>query len=197
MKLIKVTVSLFLTLSFLISSPLPAHAATSCTTDDECNINNSIPGPQHLDGCYILNPPFNTTSNPQPEYLCSNTVTPTYSTFTPTPTTSKTPSTSQNSPAGGCQSDEINTALGCISTDVESGGFINTLLQLAIGLGGMIALLLILGGVFIITTSAGIPDKLNQGKELITSAISGLLFIILSVVLLNLIGIKILAIPGF
>ena len=91
----------------------------------------------------------------------------------------------------------INTALGCISTDVEDGGFINTLLQLAIGLGGIIALLLILGGVFIITTSAGNPDKLNQGKELITSAVSGLLFIILSIVLLNLISIKILAIPGF
>lgn len=118
-------------------------------------------------------------------------------TATPTVTTTKT-STSNNPECTTTNGEEgVNTALGCISTDVEDGGFINTLLQLAIGLGGMIALLLILGGVFIITTSAGIPDKLNQGKELITSAISGLLFIILSIVLLNLIGIKILAIPGF
>ena len=122
-------------------------------------------------------------------------------TTTPTPSGTPTPTSSSTSQKPTCITKDgeegINTALGCISTNVETGGFINSLLQLAIGLGGVIALLLILGGVFIITTSAGIPDKLNQGKELITSAISGLLFIILSVVLLNLIGIKILSIPGF
>jgi len=91
----------------------------------------------------------------------------------------------------------VNTALGCISTNIEQGGFVGSLLELAIGLGGGIALLLILYGTFIVTTSAGNPDKLNQGKEIIGSAISGLLFIILSIVLLNLIGVKILAIPGF
>jgi hypothetical protein len=101
------------------------------------------------------------------------------------------------SPQGSCGTDEIDTALGCISTNVESGGFVGSILQLAIGLGGGIALLLILYGTFIVTTSAGNPDKLNQGKEVIGSAISGLLFIILSIVLLNLIGVKILAIPGF
>ena len=90
----------------------------------------------------------------------------------------------------------INTALGCISTNVDSGGFVGSFLSLAIGLGGGIALLLILYGTFIVTTSAGIPDKLNQGKEIISSAVSGLIFIILSIVLLNLIGVKILAIPG-
>ena len=102
-----------------------------------------------------------------------------------------------NKPEGACGEGFVNTALGCISTDVDDGGFINSILQLAIGLGGIIALLLILGGVFIITTSAGNPDKLNQGKELITSAVSGLLFIILSIFLLNLIGVQILSIPGF
>jgi hypothetical protein len=91
----------------------------------------------------------------------------------------------------------IETALGCISTDVESGGFVGSFLELAIGLGGGIALLLILYGTFIVTTSAGNPDKLKEGKEIISSAVSGLVFIILSIVLLNLIGVKILAIPGF
>jgi len=96
----------------------------------------------------------------------------------------------------GCNKDEINTAIGCISTDAEKGGFVGSILGIAIGLGGGIALLLMLYGIFLITTSAGIPDKLNQGKEIIESAIGGLLFIILSIVLLNLIGVKILAIPG-
>ena len=96
----------------------------------------------------------------------------------------------------GCGDDAINTAIGCISTDAASGGFVSSILGIAIGIGGGIALLLMIYGIFLITTSAGVPDKLNQGKQIIESAIGGLLFIILSVVLLNLIGIKILAIPG-
>lgn len=90
----------------------------------------------------------------------------------------------------------INTALGCISYDATRGGFISSLLGVIIGLGGGVALLLILYGIFIITTSTGIPDKLNQGKEIIASAVAGLLFIILAIFLMNLIGIKILALPG-
>lgn len=88
----------------------------------------------------------------------------------------------------------INTALGCIPT--EPTKMINTIIRISLGLGGGIALLLILYGVFIITTSSGIPDKLNAGKDIITSAISGLVIIALSIVILNLIGTKILAIPG-
>lgn len=90
----------------------------------------------------------------------------------------------------------INTALGCIPTDFTGGGFITALLQLAIGVASGIALLLILYGIFIVTTSTGIPDKLNAGRDIISSAIAGLIFIILSIFLLNLVGVKILAIPG-
>lgn len=90
----------------------------------------------------------------------------------------------------------IQTALGCISFDAEGGGFVRSLLGIIIGLGGGVALLLILYGVFIVTTSAGIPDKLNQGKEIISSAVAGLVFIILAIFLMNLIGIRILALPG-
>lgn len=90
----------------------------------------------------------------------------------------------------------VNTALGCISFDAESGGFVRSLLGVIIGLGGGVALILILYGVFIVTTSAGIPDKLNQGKEIISSAVAGLVFIILAIFLMNLIGVKILALPG-
>lgn len=90
----------------------------------------------------------------------------------------------------------INTALGCIPTDFTGGGFVTALLRLAVGIGSGIALLLILYGIFVVTTSAGIPDKLNAGRDTITSAIAGLLFIILSIFLLNLVGVKILAIPG-
>jgi hypothetical protein len=89
----------------------------------------------------------------------------------------------------------INTALGCIN--VGSGNeLITTILRLATGLGGGIALALILYGVFIVTTSAGMPDKLKAGGEIITSAVVGLIFILISIFLFKLIGINILGIPG-
>ncbi|MBI2310673.1 hypothetical protein HYU90_02490 [Candidatus Collierbacteria bacterium] len=97
---------------------------------------------------------------------------------------------------GTCPANNIDTALGCISTDATGGGFVNSLLTIIIGLGGGVALLLILYGVFIVTSSAGIPEKLKSGNEIITSAVAGLLFIIMAIFLMNLIGIKILALPG-
>jgi hypothetical protein len=89
----------------------------------------------------------------------------------------------------------VNTAIGCIN--VGSGtSLVETILRIATGLGGGLALALILYGVFIVTTSAGMPDKLKAGSEIITSAVIGLIFILLSVFLVNLIGINILGIPG-
>jgi hypothetical protein len=100
-------------------------------------------------------------------------------------------------PQGTCpNSDEIDTAIGCISTNASNGGFIKSILAVTIGLSGAIALILMLYGTFIITTSAGIPDKLNQGKDIINSAITGLVFIILSVILLQLIGVNLIGLPG-
>lgn len=102
------------------------------------------------------------------------------------------------SPQGTCGTGEVETALGCISTDASGGAnsFFASVMKVATGLGGGIALLLMLYGVFIVTTSAGIPDKLKEGNEIITSAISGLIFVVLSVFLLNFIGINVLGLPG-
>jgi len=52
-------------------------------------------------------------------------------------------------------------------------------------------------GSFLVIISSGNPDKAKAGHELITAAISGLLFIIFSLLILELIGVKILNIPGF
>ena len=92
--------------------------------------------------------------------------------------------------------DGINTALGCLSTDARYGGFVGDILRLSVALGGGIALLIIIYGIFTITTSAGIPDKIKAGQDLITSAVTGLIFIVFSLVLLNIIGVQLLAIPG-
>ncbi|MBI3386005.1 hypothetical protein HY031_02885 [Candidatus Gottesmanbacteria bacterium] len=100
---------------------------------------------------------------------------------------------------GACQScfDAGNawTAIGCIPS--TPSGFIRKFLDLGIGIAGGIAFLLILFGGLQILTSAGNPERLNAGKELLTSAISGLILIALSLFLLRLIGFNILQIPGF
>lgn len=93
-----------------------------------------------------------------------------------------------------CPRGSINTALGCINTSAE--GFVNNILGLAVGIAGATALLLLLYGFFLLSTSQGNPDKVKLGKEVITSAIAGLIFVAMSVVLMGFIGINILGIPG-
>lgn len=100
------------------------------------------------------------------------------------------------SPQGDCGSEtEVDTAIGCIPTDF--GGLFTKFFSLGIGIAGGIAFLLILFGGFQILTSAGNPEQLAAGKELVTSAITGLLMIIFSVFLLRVIGVDILGIPDF
>jgi hypothetical protein len=90
---------------------------------------------------------------------------------------------------------ELWTAIGCVPSTVN--GFVQKLLPFAMGLGGGIAFLLMLFGALQIMTSAGNPDKLNAGRELVTSAIVGLMLIIFSIFILRLIGAQILGVPGF
>lgn len=96
---------------------------------------------------------------------------------------------------GGNPSGGVDTAFGCIQ--VTGASFVNTLLNFGIGIAGGIAMLLIIFGGFQIITSAGNPERLNEGKELISSAITGLLMIVFSVFLLRIIGVDILGIPSF
>jgi len=76
-------------------------------------------------------------------------------------------------------------------------GKVNKFLPIAMGLGGVIAFILIVIGGFQIILSAGNPDKVKAGQEMITSAIAGLLLIIFSIFILRLIGYDILQIPDF
>lgn len=87
------------------------------------------------------------------------------------------------------------TAIGCITTDPNN--LLGTILRLALGLAGGIAFLLILFGGLQIMTSAGNPEQLNAGRELVTSAIIGLILILFSIFLLQFIGYNIIGIPGF
>jgi hypothetical protein len=70
-------------------------------------------------------------------------------------------------------------------------------IQIGLGLAGGIALLMIIAAGFLLTTSQNDPKKVTEAKELVTSAVIGLLFIVFSVTILQFIGVTILRIPGF
>jgi len=89
--------------------------------------------------------------------------------------------------------DGIDTAIGCIPIS-DTNAFIGFILRWAIGVGGGIAFLLIVYSAFMIMTSQGNPERLKAGQELLTSAIAGLIMLIFSVFILNIIGVNILGI---
>ncbi len=88
----------------------------------------------------------------------------------------------------------IWTALGCLPTDPL--GLVKAFFPYLLGLGGLSAFLLIVFSGIKILTSAGNPEAIQGAKETITSAVTGLLFVILSLFLLRLIGVEILGLPG-
>lgn len=86
------------------------------------------------------------------------------------------------------------TALGCIPTDLPT--FLKDyLFTIGLGFAGGIAFLLMLWGGFTILISQGDAHKIQEGREIIVSAGVGLLFIIFSIVILQIIGKDILHLP--
>jgi hypothetical protein len=98
---------------------------------------------------------------------------------------------------GDCGEGGISTAIGCIGVLDSQTQFLGDILRWAVGIGGGIAFLLIVYAGFMIMTAAGNPERLKAGQELLTSAISGLILLILSVFVLRFIGIDILGLEAF
>lgn len=88
--------------------------------------------------------------------------------------------------------DGVDTAIGCIP--IEQTNLISFILRWFIGIGSGVAFMLIILSSFLIMTSQGNPAKIQTGKEILISAITGLLLIIFSVFLLRNIGTNILQI---
>jgi len=99
-------------------------------------------------------------------------------------------------PLSGCGQNEITTAVGCIPADdlTELAEF---LIKWAVGIGGGIAFLLMIYAGFLITTSGGDAKKVQGGRELLTAAIAGLMMLLFSTFILEMVGIRILHLPGF
>ncbi len=89
----------------------------------------------------------------------------------------------------------VYTAVGCIPSD--SPGMVAAIIRIALGLFGGITLLMILAGAFTFATAGSDVKRVQEAKDMITSAIYALLFIIFSVTILEFVGVSILHIPGF
>ncbi len=89
----------------------------------------------------------------------------------------------------------VKTALGCLPVNPQN--FVDTVLPWAIYLGAGIAFLLGVFGAGMIVLSAGNPEKMQAGKEMITSAIAGVIILVFAVFLLDFIGVKVLKLFSF
>lgn len=87
------------------------------------------------------------------------------------------------------------TAIGDIATDPS--GFVTRIFGFLLSISGGIAVLMIIYSGYNFMTSQGNPETVKEARERLTSAIVGLLFIIFSLVILQIIGVNILHIPGF
>jgi hypothetical protein len=84
----------------------------------------------------------------------------------------------------------IRTAIGCVPPTTQE--MIVTLTNWGTGLAGGLALIMIIYAAITITTASGDARKIQAGREMILSALGGLVLIVLAVVLLQFFGTQIL-----
>ena len=84
------------------------------------------------------------------------------------------------------QASSVNTAFGPINANMAD--FVSTVGKIGVGVGGIAAVGLLTAGAFKILTSTGDPEKLNDGKGMITNALMGLALIVLALFVLELVG---------
>ncbi len=92
------------------------------------------------------------------------------------------------------EGDRVYTALGCVRTN--GAGLTRDVVRVFMGVAGGVAFFSILSAAFMFSLSQGDTNKVKQARELLTAAVSGLFFIILSIFILQFIGVNILGIPG-
>lgn len=93
----------------------------------------------------------------------------------------------------GCVEGEISTAIGCVPYN-NINTFAGFFLRWGLGFAGGVGMLFTIYASFLIMTSQGDPKRLQSGKELLMSAVSGIILIVFSVFILRLLGVNILGI---
>lgn len=94
---------------------------------------------------------------------------------------------------GECQ--QVATAVGDLHIEISE--FTKTIFSLLLSISGAIILFIVLRSGYILMISQGNAEKVKEAQDRLTSAAVGLLFLIFSLVVLEVIGVDILHIPGF
>lgn len=114
---------------------------------------------------------------------------------TPEPTGTQEEYIRQNNLRSQIKCESVSTGLGNIKTDPFQ--LVKSIMSVMLSLAGGIAVILIIISGYRLMTSQGNPEAVQGAREQLTSAIVGFLFIIFSLVILQVIGVDILHIPGF
>lgn len=102
-----------------------------------------------------------------------------------------------NQAYGPCgTSGTCDTAIGTVSTGNPSG-LISIILSSLLSISGAIAIFLIIRSGYKLMFSQGNPEQVQVAREELTAAIVGLLFIVLSLILIQFIGLDVLRLPTF
>lgn len=89
---------------------------------------------------------------------------------------------------------KVVTAFGDVGT--QPGAFITRLFSILLAASGAIAILLIMRAGYRIMTARGNPEGIKEGREQLVAAIVGLMFLVFSFVLLQVIGVDLLRLPN-
>lgn len=94
-----------------------------------------------------------------------------------------------------CPPDSIRTDLGCVSANnpIE---FVQKIYGVGIGFIGLIGFLFMIIGGYYLLSSQGNPERVAKGKSYIYYSLAGILLAVFGFVLVELIGGRILRIPG-
>lgn len=79
----------------------------------------------------------------------------------------------------------------------DPGAFVGSIAVAAVGIGGGVALLLLIYGGLMYSLSHGDPTKVEEAQQIITNALGGLVLIIFATLILRIVGKDILNLPGF
>lgn len=207
----------------LSAPPLPTQTGYVCDPDQGCTFSSSNTQYAMLDACGLdckkerYEPSQNSCKYPDTKYHsqsleCSKVpLTPggvLGPTLTPTPIPPLPPCAQwvdQNNKPLSKESAIKTDIKKCLSVDTGLGiplatdpvNFVKSIFGIILSLSGGVALLLIILSGYKLMLSQGNPEKAQEAKETLTAAIVGLLFIIFSLVILQVIGVDILKIPGF
>jgi|GEM_PF-2327287 len=90
---------------------------------------------------------------------------------------------------------KIYTGLGCVDTSIA--GITEFVFSIVLGIAGTASLFCIIISAFQMQISRGNPEQLQKAQGLVTSCITGLIVVIFSVIILQIIGVDILRLPGW